>query len=148
MSYIVFFGISLFNQYFAFYQTMQRSAPTLICPCECKGEIGFAGSEDFIKRTFQETFAVTEPIVSIDKALYPGFASHLGLCLTGLRYSQVIIAKVCRHMRLVVPGEKRLGFSYIGPFRKSYPPPCIILRYRMKLRQLIRQYSGFGSFLF
>ena len=62
--------------------------------------------------------------------------SQFSLLLTYFRHPEIIIAKVGGDMGLIVPPEQRLCFTDISPFGKSFSPPFIVFRDRVKLWQI------------
>ena len=51
--------------------------------------------------------------------------------------------KISGQLRLIMPREDRFCLCHIGPLRKPFAPVTVIDIYRMKLRQIKRDYACF-----
>lgn len=62
--------------------------------------------------------------------------SDIGLLLADFRKTQVVVAKVCGEMGLVVVGKKRGCFGDITPLGEARPPPFIVFRDGVELGEV------------
>src|SRR6059058_5875073 len=61
---------------------------------------------------------------------------QIGLSFAGFRKTKIVKSEIGRQVRLVMAAKKRARLCNVRPFGKSFTPPCIILEYRMILRQV------------
>ena len=115
--------------------------PFFISPAEGKRKVGGTRFEDFIERPIEKPPAV-EPVVVIHESGHAVASSQIRLCFSHFGNSQVVIAKFPRNVRLIVTGKERSGLRDVGPFGEALSPPLVILRNRMKLRQVERERLG------
>ena len=141
LSVVFFTWISLFDQCPSI-SAVPDPFPTLVCPGQTEGEVWFSTGKNFIKWSFEELFSC-KPVVPVAETLNPSFPCKLSLLLAHFRHAQIIKTQVGRQVGLVVTFEKRLGFSHIGPFGKSFPPPLVIFRDGVVLRKIKCDQSGF-----
>ena len=52
------------------------------------------------------------------------------------RNTKIIKTEIGWQMRLVMAAKKRTCFCDVRPLSKSFAPPCVVFRDRMKLRQI------------
>ena len=78
----------------------------------------------------------------VAEGLYAMLFRQRGLCGSRLRHPEIIIAKVGRDMRLIMPPEERLCFADIRPLGKAFAPPLVIFRNRMVLRKIKSDHAG------
>ena len=63
-------------------------------------------------------------------------AGEIGLLLADFRQAQVVVAKVCGEMGLVVAGEERGSSGHIAPLGETRAPPLIVFRGRVVLGEV------------
>ena len=74
--------------------------------------------------------------------MQPGAAREGHLPPQRIRLVEPVMPKVPRNARLVMPGEARDGALQVGPFGEAAPPPSVVLRHRMELREVEGEQLG------
>src|SRR6266542_4328918 len=115
---------------------MPDSRPTFVGPRKTEGKIRFTRSEYFVEWPLEHPLSVTEPIVPIAEPFNAVFSGHRGLRYPSLGHPQIVVAEVRRNVRLIVPSIQRLRLGHVRPFGEPSAPPQVVLRDRMKLRQI------------
>src|SRR6266496_4535034 len=134
MSYVVFFRVGLLHQNLVL-ASVPNACPILVSPAETKRKVRLARHKHLIERSIQKAFAC-EPIVVVAEAGDSILPRQLGLSFTGFRNAKIVKPEIGGQVWLVVAAKKRTRFSDVRPLGKSFTPPCIILGYRMILRQV------------
>ena len=111
------------------------AGPALIGPAKAEGEIGLTCAEDLSDGTLQQLLT-TEPIVVVAEAMDAVLAGEIGLLLTHLRKTEVVVAEICGKVGLVVAGKERGGSGYIAPLGETRAPPLIVFRNRVILGEV------------
>src|SRR5436305_7417098 len=88
-----------------------------------------------MESTIQKAFA-GKPIMVIAKASDSILPRQIGLSFAGFRKTKIVKSEIGRQVRLVMAAKKRARLCNVRPLGKSFTPPCIILGYRMILRQV------------
>ena len=101
-------------------------------------------SPDLVNRPPQQAPAV-EPVVPVAEAFDAVAPRELGLGGPCFGQPQVVIAQVSGQARLMMAAKERPGLGDVRPFRESFPPPLIVLRNRVELRQMKRNQPNHGS---
>ena len=75
--------------------------------------------------------------------------SQVRLRFARFRNTKIVKTEIGWQMRLVVAAKERTRFRDVRPLSKSFTPPCIVLGYRMILRQIKgdRAYRFIGHLL-
>src|SRR5262249_39876632 len=118
--------------------------PGLVSPGEAERKIGLAGRQHFVEGSLEQTLAM-EPIMPVTKALDTVFSGQLRLGRPDLREAEVVEAQVRRQVRLVMSAKQGPRPRHVGPLREAFPPPLVVLRNGMELRQIKRDQPGFRS---
>src|SRR5262245_27917700 len=79
----------------------------------------------------------------VTKALDTVFFGQLRLGLACLGQAEVVEAQVRWQLRLVMPAKQGPRPRHVGPLREASPPPPVVLRNGMELRQIKRDQPGF-----
>ena len=114
--------------------------PVLVGPAQGERQVQARVSQIGVQRPLQQALPV-EPVVVEAEARDAGVASHGHLLSHHLGQAQVVIAQIPCQARLVVAQELRLGLGDVGPLGEALAPPGVVLRERMKLRQVEGQYA-------
>src|ERR1700688_754502 len=141
--YVVRLAVALFKQHLIV-EPVPAARPILIRPAKTKRKIRLAALQDFIYWSFEYLPAI-EPIVVVTKTVDSVLGCQLRLGCPRLRQSQVVETQVRWQVRLVVPREPWLRPRHAAPFGKAFPPPLVIFRNRMKLRQ-VKGYRPHNTF--
>ena len=72
----------------------------------------------------------------VAEAMDAVLAGEIGLLLTDLRKTQVVIAEVCREMRLVVAREEWRGSGHVASLGEARTPPLIVFRDRVVMGEV------------
>ena len=113
--------------------------PVVVCPAEEIGKRNLRPRQQVLRRLLQQ-FLSPEVVMVIDKAVDMVLFRNLRLPVQRFRFQQVIVIPVQRNPRLPVPGEQRLCFPDVRPFRESFSPPFVILRNAVELGKVICEY--------
>ena len=111
------------------------SRPVLIRPTQTKRHIAPFVLEHIVNGFVQQPLP-GEPIVVIAERVDAVGLRQLDLLAANLTKPQVIKAEIRRQVRLIVAFKERLCLCGVGPFRETLTPPCVVLGYRMKLREV------------
>ena len=77
-----------------------------------------------------------KPVMIIAKSRNPVFTRKLSLSLARFGQPKIVKTEIGWQMRLIVPAKQRTCFRDVRPLSKSFAPPCVVFRDRMKLRQV------------
>ena len=113
--------------------------PVVVCPAEEIGKRNLRPGQQVLRRLLQQ-FLSPEVVMVIDKAVDMVLFRDPRLPVQRFRFQQVIVIPVQRNPRLPVPGEQRLCFPDVRPFRESFSPPFVILRNAVELGKVICEY--------
>jgi hypothetical protein len=72
-------------------------------------------------------------IAEAGNTILPG---QVRLRFARFRNTKIVKTEISGQVRLVVPAKKRTRFGDIRPLGKSFSPPRVVFRNRMKLRQI------------
>src|SRR5262245_6908998 len=128
-------GILLFHED-SIRQSVPHPGPTFVGPAQAERKIRPAGSEDLFERALEQPSSISEPVVVGASAFDAVLTREPRLRLAGLRLSQVVEAEVGRDVRLIVTAKQRARLRGVRPFRETRTPPFVVLRDRMKLREI------------
>ena len=96
-------SVELFDQHVPVRDPVGEAPPALIGPGQRERKIGFAAGQHLVEGTFQQPFAVAEPVMPVDEALDAVFAGHIRLRLARLGDPQVVIPQIGRKYRRALP---------------------------------------------
>ena len=123
-------------------------------PCEMPFHVSLAHDKQNGKSGFphlstslnglSKIFYLAKPVMPITESINSRSKCHFCLFFSYIRVTQIIIAQISWNTWLIMSSEQRLGFSDISPFCKVFPPPFIVLWYRMILWQIKCDYSAFS----
>ncbi len=111
--------------------------PVLVGPAEAIREIRAARFPHFLHRTLEQALA-GEPVVVVAEPVNAAGAGKCRLLFSRFGDPQVVEPQVGGQVRLVMTVEVGSRARDVGPFGETRPPPAIVLRDRMKLRQVER----------
>ena len=77
-----------------------------------------------------------KPVVVVHERVDAVLGRQGGLLLANVVVAQVVVAEPPGEQWLLMPDEVGLSSSNVGPFGEPGPPPAIVLRDRMELRQV------------
>ena len=118
-----------------FVEAIPSAAPVLISPTKTKRQIKVFIVQIILDRCFQQSLA-TEPVKIKTKAFHSIEFGQFNLPSLYGWIEQVVIAKLSRHMRLIVLHKLRLRGLYIHPFSETLSPPFVVFGDCVKLWQV------------
>ena len=77
-----------------------------------------------------------KPVMKIAKSRNPVFTCKLSLSLARFGQPKVVKTEIGWQMRLIMPAKQRTCFRDVRPLSKSFAPPNVVFRDRVKLRQV------------
>jgi len=116
-------------------ESIPVSCPRLVRPTDQEREIRAAARHHLVERPLQDAASV-EPVIIVAEPAEPEPVRQLCLRFPDLGQAEIVKAEVGRQARLPMPGEQRISAVHIRPFREPFAPPSVVLRYRVKLRQV------------
>jgi hypothetical protein len=100
-----------------------------------------ARGEHFVERSLQHTCAL-EPVVPVAEPLHAVAIGEIRLRLPNFGHTEIAEAQVGREPRLVVAVEESAGAGDIRPLREARPPPVVVFRSRVELREIERNHPS------
>jgi hypothetical protein len=128
-------GIGLLEEH-AIRGAVPDAAPRLIGPRQAERDPRLAGLEHLGERTFEDATATAEPVVPVGERLHPVLLRELALCGTRLAQAKVVEPEVGRQVWLDMATEQGARLGGVGPLGEARPPPLVVLRDRVELRQI------------
>src|SRR6266478_5696649 len=144
---IILLRVRLLHQHLRI-AAIPNARPILVRPAKAKREVRVTRSQHFVERTSKKPFAC-KPVVIVAKAGDSILPRQFGLRFARFRNTKIIKTEIGGQMRLIMPAKQRTCFRDVRPLSKSFAPPCVILGYRMILRQIKgdRAYRFIGHLL-
>ena len=124
----------MLDQHFLFC-AIPATRPVFIGPAQAEREINFGVLEQLIDWLFKKSFSI-KPVMIETESFNTMLSCQLRLSSHHPHIGQVIITKLRRDARLIMPLKQGPTLANISPFCKTVSPPLIIFWNNMILRKI------------
>jgi len=120
------------------------ASPALVRPTQTEWKSRLTRRQHLVERSLEKPLP-GKPIVVIAERGDAVGGRELGLRKANLRSAEVAETKIGRQVRLVMPAVERTRPGDVGPLGEPSPPPRVVFRNRVELRQVERDGARRGA---
>ena len=131
---VVLFAVRLRHEHVVLL-SVPPARPVLVRPADAERKTRASVFEQPLERALEQALAV-EPVVVEAEPVHPVALGQGHLLEVGLSKAEIVEPQVRGQTRLKVPLEVRACAGDVPPLREALPPPDVILRDGMELREI------------